>query len=129
MRRWWIDAIARIQDYGLFPYSQCTLEHPPPVFEDATARIEAFNSDFDAGDARGYINAVKNESVMLPNVLCPFGCAEFCRAGNHIGWGLVLQRMLLRILLPLSKKDRDGYRFIHLLQTISFETRPITTRF
>ena len=65
MRKWWIHVIARINDTGLCPYSQCMLEHPTPVFEYATTRIETFNSNFDAGDVQGYIKAVKNKSVML----------------------------------------------------------------
>ncbi len=46
------------------------------------------------------MDAMKNETEFLLNILCPFGCSEYCHKGSYIVWDLVLQCLLLRVLLP-----------------------------
>ena len=52
------------------------------------------------------MKALKNEKDFLPNVLCPFGCSEYCFKGKHLEWDLVIQRLLLKVLLPHIDKNR-----------------------
>ena len=42
--------------------------------------------------------------------MCPFGCSEYCFKGKHIAWDLVIQRLLLKVLLPLM--DKAKYLFV-----------------
>ncbi len=38
--------------------------------------------------------------------MCPFGWSEYCFKGKHIAWDLVIQRLLLKVLLPYIDKNR-----------------------
>jgi hypothetical protein len=57
-------------------------------------------NDVETRESGLLVNAMKNETEFLPNVLCPFGCSEYCHKGSYVAWDLGLQRLLLRVLLP-----------------------------
>ena len=39
-----------------------------------------------------------------------FWCSEYCFKGKHIAWDLVIQRLLLKVILPLI--DKAKYLFV-----------------
>ena len=90
MRRYWIDAIRSVfYDNGSKVYEGCTLDEPTPYFTDRTTEIDLFWSDIKTYELKNWLkalsfdelqvgNPLRKEPIMLPNVLCPWGCSEFC---------------------------------------------------
>jgi hypothetical protein len=83
------------------------------------------------------MKALKNEKEFLPNVMCPFGSSEYCFKDNHVAWDLVIQRLLLKVLLPHIDKtcylhvqhmwdqfDREDDDFDSILLNRGWEIRP-----
>ena len=69
--------------------------------------------------------------------MCPVGCSEYCFKGNHVAWDLVIQRLLLKVLLPHIDKtsylhvqhmwdqyDRENDDFDTILLNPGWEIRP-----
>jgi hypothetical protein len=79
---------------------------PRPLFDDSTFGLTNFLKDVESGHTGTFVKALKNEKEFLPNVMCPFGCSEYCFKGNHIAWDLVIQWLLLKVLLPHIDKTR-----------------------
>ena len=48
------------------------------------------------------MKAMNNEEVLLPLVLCPFGCTEFCHRSKYLDLDAVIQRYLQKVVLPLK---------------------------
>jgi hypothetical protein len=44
-----------------------------------------------------FANALKDAKEFLPNVMCLFGCSEYCHKDKHIAWDLVIQHLLSRL--------------------------------
>ena len=104
MRRWWINSIQGFNIHNEFPYAYCTIEHPPSYFEDGTLSLQKFENDFDAGGVPRLMKAMNNQQVLLPLVLCPFGCTEFCHRSKYLDLDVVIQRYLQKVVLPLRSK-------------------------
>ena len=102
MRAWWLDAVRSINYHSEYPYANCDLTTPPSVFEDRSNDLHEFQCDLDSGDQARLVKALNNENVMMPNVLCPFGCSEYCRKAQYAHWELILQRYLPKVVLPLG---------------------------
>jgi len=90
MRAWWIDAIRSINVHGSYPYAQCELTSPPSIFVDQTASLSKFEDDIDSGDLSRLIAALDNDDIINANVLCLFGCTEFCFKAKEIDWDVIL---------------------------------------
>ena len=106
MRGWWIDSIMSINQYGVFPYADCEMAFPPAIFEDRTDSLYAFEQDLLDGSQARLQKALNNDMVMNANVLCPFGCSEFCRMTGSAHWGEILQQYLMKVVLPLETNTR-----------------------
>ena len=114
MRPWWINYVHEFDIFGYRPYAGCSIADPPALFRDATTSLGQYQNDVDSGEPARLLRAMKNSDVMLPNVLCPFGCSEFCTMSAHLDWRLVLQRLLLKIYLPLPLLSEDRkYQNVH----------------
>ena len=107
MRKWWIQSIHSISSQ---PYSQCTLSSPESIFEDRTDSLHNFELDLDSGDQARLQKALNDDGVMITNVLCPFGCTDFPQQSQYAGWDLILQRYLLKVVLPLYS-ETDYHNF------------------
>ena len=103
MRMWWIDAIKTLKDRSgsIFPYEHCTIDLPPPIFEDKTIHLAKFNEDFNSEKLSRVVDAMNNKDVINKNVLCPWSCTTSCRDCGKINLDTMIQRMLLNINLPL----------------------------
>ena len=116
MRPWWIDAISAFNIHSDYLYQDCTVSDPPSLFRDVTTDLGRLEADMKSGVAKGIVDALGNEAVMLPNVLCPFGCSEYCRQCQFMEWDFILQRLLLKTYLPLdpSKVDSNYPRYMNI---------------
>ena len=107
MRPWWIHSLTESgQDWCHAYHRQISLTSPRPLFDDRTSGMTNFLKDVGSGHPGSFVKALKNEKEFLPNVMCPFGCSEYCFKGNHVAWDLVIQRLLLKVLLPHIDKTR-----------------------
>jgi hypothetical protein len=101
MHPWWIHSLTETEQDWCHAYRrQISLTYPRPLFDDRTLGMTNFLKDVGSGHPGSFLKALKNEKEFLPNVMCPFGCSEYCFKGNHIVWDLVIQRLLLKVLLP-----------------------------
>jgi hypothetical protein len=138
MRPWWIHSFSETEQDWCHAYRrQISLTSPRPLFEDRTFGRTNFLKDVGSGHPGSFMKALKNEKEFLPNVMCPFGCSEYCFKGNHIAWDLVIQRLLLKVLLPHIDKtrylhvqhmwdqyDREDDDFDSILLNPGWEIRP-----
>ena len=108
MRPWWIQSITKPDQEWThaYPVGRITLTSPRPLFDDRTLGLTNFLNDVESCNPGRFVKALKNEKDFLPNVLCPFGCSEYCFKGKHLEWDLVIQRLLLKVLLPHIDKNR-----------------------
>jgi hypothetical protein len=103
MHPWWIQSLTEIAsdlDWYHAYQGQITLTSPRPLFDDCTFGLTNFLKDVESGHPGTFVKALKNEKEFLPNVMCPFGCSEYCFKGNHVAWDLVIQQLPLKVLLP-----------------------------
>ncbi len=91
MRPWWIHSLTETeQDWCHAYHRQISLTSPRPLFDDRTFGMTNFLKDVGSGHPGSFVKALKNEKEFLPNVMCPFGCSEYCFKGNHVAWDLVI---------------------------------------
>ena len=109
MRPWWIDAIKDIYQDGEYPYTSCTLNYPPCIFEDKTDEFVRFEEDV-ARSLPSMADALNRTEVMNPNVLCPFGCSDCIRNCHSIRWDLMIQFILKDVVLNLPSDVMKKYR-------------------
>lgn len=108
MRPWWIDEIKAIRgrdgsntESEYHPFGECTLNNPPPIFQDKTKALMRFNNDYNSGDLARVVDAMNNQEVMNLNVLCPWNCSASCQDAGEVPLDVMIQRMLPKIVLPL----------------------------
>ena len=102
MRPWWINAIKTINLHGMYPYKFCNLTTPEPLFHDKTQVLFKWEEDLANGSQASLDKALRNQNVMLPNVLCPFGCSTYLRTAKYASWEVIIQQYLSKVVLPLS---------------------------
>ena len=93
-RRWWIDEV-----HTQFPtfYRNVTLSLPTSIFVDRTNDINTWNNNIDSGKLMT-IAEVCNK-LLLPTVLCPWGCSEFIHKAGYIDFHIVMQRYISKMIL------------------------------
>jgi hypothetical protein len=140
MHPWWIQSLtetASDQDWCHAYQGKITSTSPRPLFDDRTFGLTNFLKIVESGHPGSCVKDLKNEKEFLPNVRCPFGCSEYCFKGNHVAWDLVIQRLLLKVLLPHIDKtlylhvqhmwdqyDREDYDFDSILLNRGWVIRP-----
>ena len=100
LRGWRINSILRIMCLGESPYSQCDLTTPPPIFKDRTTILYAFEDDFESGELSRLIRLLNCEESLNANVLCPFGCTEYCHRSEYAELDTLIQHHFKKIVLP-----------------------------
>ena len=83
MRRWWTPIIQDINLFGVYPYEGCNLTTPEPIFHDKTNILYKWEEDCANGAQARLHQALRNEQVMMPTVLCPFWCSEYLRKAGY----------------------------------------------
>lgn len=112
MRLWWLDEVRTFYRGSEYPFAECTTEYPSSIFVDRTVELRQFREDVSSTNMARFKAALNNEEVMLPRVLCPFGCTEYCHEAKRVHLDLIIQRFLIEVPLKLLS-DRRGNRGDH----------------
>ena len=106
MHPWWFGSLTDSNQEWSHSYARkITLTFPRPLFEDHTSGLTIFLDDVESRHPERFVRALTNKKEFLLNVMCPFGCSEYCFKGKHIAWDLVIQRLLLIVLLAHINKS------------------------
>ena len=107
MRNWWLASVQSINRFEVSPYSECSLTSPPSIFRDRTTLLYQFEEDKSSGELSRLISMLNNEEMLMPNILCPFGCTDYCHRAEYAEWDLIIQQMLKKIVLPKCSENRS----------------------
>jgi hypothetical protein len=126
VRRYWLKSIRVIEGY-----SRCTADYPSSLFIDRTIDIDCFFSNIEKFTSEAFlraldpsrVNGVNGEDcsllpIVLPNVLCPWGCTEFCFTSKQMCPSILMQHHLRRVQLNLCVgKGGIGHDSLYLCET------------
>ena len=119
LREFWLPWMVRYRDKeGRQPYAQCTIESPPSFFKDRTLSFETFQehiNSYDLGRWKKALLANDSDRVLLPNVLCPWGCTEFCHQASRFNAAYLIQHHLPKV--QLNFPDSSWYNRLHLYES------------
>lgn len=141
IRKYWLHEEIFREDGEFFG---CSEVHPPSYFRDRTVDLAEFASNIKARTCSGFIKALgptriadamnegaqKAKPFLLPDVLCPWGCGEYCHASVPFDPSLLIQRHLLKVQLNLSPYNgHDKMHFVEnsRLDTIRLDNEPVDT--
>ena len=141
MRPYWVKAIAEIKKHGRFIYDGCDVDNPESFFEDRTKDVEKFRANIDCFDLKSMVAELDSEKPsLIPDVLCPWGCTEFCFQAKHFHLGIIIQHHLRKVVLKFpqgklyeklqlvesSRKDyiREDGEYDHVLMNPKWRIRP-----
>jgi hypothetical protein len=104
MREYWFEAIGIIQyryrGNIVKPYDGCTLDHPKLFFVDCTRDEEKIWNNINSLDLKRMLFELNSEKTsFILDVLCPWGCTEFCFEAGHTILGILIQHHLQKIVL------------------------------
>ena len=88
-------------------------------FVDRTEEVEQFLDDIESRDMKrllGVLNPAEGQKpIILPDVLCPWGCTEFCFESEHCNYGLLVQHHLRKV--QLNFPESKWYQKLYLVET------------
>jgi hypothetical protein len=101
----------------------CSESHPSPYFRDRTIDLGEFVDNIKSYSCRGFLNAMDparlgnpdDKQFLIPDVLCPWGCGEYCHCASTVDPSLLIQRHLLKVQLNLSAFN--GHDKLYLVET------------
>ena len=99
-------------------YRDCTLEYPASHFVDRTKDVRMFWENIKLYTFKGMLEVLDpdrltiandkiQKSFIVPDVLCPWGCSEFCFKTTELNPGLLLQHHLRKVQLNLPQQDHQ----------------------
>ena len=92
-------------------YSRCTISFPEPYFVDRSEDVKTFQEKVESRELKQLLTLLRAKTkgpmppgkdekpIMIPDVLCPWGCTEFCFEGSHCNTGLIIQNHLRKVEL------------------------------
>ena len=83
-RLWWLPAIQNIPNY-----ESVTIDFPKPIIVDRTESLRKWKENIECGSL-GSLKEVCNE-ILIPTVLCPWGCTEYSHQYGSFPIDLLLQ--------------------------------------
>ena len=107
-RRYWMSSIRNLEEFN-----ECSVDYPPSFFLDRTKSVDEFEKNIKSLTCEGFLRAldpsrlpgVEKEDCglpsILPDVLCPWGCSEFCCASSLCDPSPLIQHHLRRVQLNL----------------------------
>jgi len=116
MRPYWVNAIGTIKKNEAFIYTGCDLQIPEPYFVDRILDVDKHQANIDCYHLKSMIaelNSVKPS--LIPDVVCPWGCTEFCFQGKHFHLGLIIQHQLRKVVLKFPRSK--WYEKLHLVES------------
>lgn len=124
-RQYWLKPLKKYKEY-----KSCSLDEPKSFFVDRTLDLRDFQSNINRFDFKGFLQAldpsrlsgVRDEDCgvpsILPNVLCPWGCSEFCHRTCEVEPAGLIQHHLRRVQLNLPSSLYDK---LYLMETSRFD--------
>lgn len=107
-RRYWMLSIKEYEEF-----TDCSVEYPPSFFLDRTKSVDEFEKNIKSLTCDGFLRAldpsrlpgVEKEDCglpsILPDILCPWGCSEFCCTSSVCDPSPLIQHHLRRVQLNL----------------------------
>ena len=100
-------------------YGDCDMAVPEPYFVDRTEQVKHFEDEVKKFDLKSLLDVLDPSRStdssatpnILPNVLCPWGCTEFCHRSAHANFGQLIQHHLRKVELnfPSGKYVKELY--------------------
>ena len=100
-RIWWL---FYCQSYFPDVYNDVTLDDPEPLFDDITIKVKTWNEKIGSATLPNLANAC-NELIM-PNIMCPWGCSVFIHKFGSLPIDIVLQRYIQQVELKLINHNK-----------------------
>ena len=79
------------------------MHHPAPMFIDRTTDYEIWNIGINSGNLSNIADVCNK--LLMPIVLCPWGCSEFLHLAGEIDIVLIIQRYIRKCNLNTDKKN------------------------
>ena len=110
-RRYWMLSIKEYEEFH-----ECSVEYPPSFFLDRTKSMDEFEKNIKSLTCDGFLRAldptrlpgVEKEDCglpsILPDLLCPWGCSEFCCTSSVCDPSPLIQHHLRRVQLNLPSR-------------------------
>ena len=98
-RHWWIPALTEIARYKHI-YENISVDAPRPIIRDRTDEIKEWNNCMERHNLPE-VSRVCNK-LLLPTVLCPWGCSEYIHKVGKIPFNIIIQKCLPKVQLPLT---------------------------
>ena len=120
MREYWVEAIGIVQyryrGNIIKPYDGCNLDHPKPFFVDCTMDVDRFWNNIHSLDLKRMLVELNSEKTsLIPDVLCPWGCTEFCFEAGITNLGILIQHHLQKVVLNFP--TAQWYRKMHFVES------------
>lgn len=103
-RYWWIESLE-------FASMNMTLsiDSPKPFFADKTKDIIKWDQEI-SSYSLPRLRDICNE-LMIPCVLCPFGCSTFIHRHGSMSYDIIVQRYLQRVILRKMYSNSNGFKY------------------
>ena len=93
-RGWWINSVGEFEEF-----EDVSLESPTCFFEDKTKDVLDWKTKIGTNKLIDLMDACNRH--MIPNILCPYGCSEFCFRTGTMDFDCVWQRFLPQCIIVL----------------------------
>ena len=122
-RGYWRQRAKDFEVQGQHPYdgviSSNQDDEAPPYFVDRTEDLDSFNEHLASYQLGRWLEAYSYDSeskpMSIPDVLCPWGCSEFCSESVTYNLGILIQHCLPQIQLNLPKSD--WFKTLHVFES------------
>jgi hypothetical protein len=127
MRTYWMEATKHVFVDDECVYENVDIDFPKPHFEDRTRDVRKFWEDINEYSFEGILHALdpqrlkgheNQESMIIPDVLCPWGCCEFSYRCKEFDPSLMLQHHLRSVQLNLPS---GNYNKMHYVETSRYD--------
>ena len=118
IRPFWKNRLETFEMNGVKPYALCIEESTPSVFDDRTDDIDFFWSSIKSYQLVSWLAAFsckREQPIALPNVLCPWGCSEFCFRAKPYNAAIVIQHYLSEV--QLNFPDSKWYKILYVMES------------
>ena len=102
-RHWWLESVC-------YFFDNITIEEPFSYFVDRSPEIDRWNQLINSHTLPNLRDAC-NE-LLVPKILCPFGCSEMNFRCGTVSFDIVLQRYMPKCLLKKWLTNKAGFKFI-----------------
>ena len=103
-RCWWTIAFQSTID------NTVTLNYPKSFFVDRTSNIEELNAMIQSFSLPNLPDICNK--LLIPNVICPYGCSCFIHRHGIVSLDLIIQRYLQKCIVKKLYSNRKGFEYL-----------------